>query len=166
MAICPRGFLMTRNMRTGEVRPFFIKVREQDIVWKDQAVTRDDIVVNALTEDDGWNYETHTLNNRVQMNNVLSIPEMTFVSTRKTTVTIDLPLSVNASTSGVFITKDSADNSVLENALVEGRFIDVDSNGLSNKLQVSFISIDGEFTSSNISGLSGKLNILIHGFSV
>lgn len=165
MAICPRGFMMIRNMRTGEVRPFFIKVREQDIIWKDQAVTRDDIVVNEMS-DDGWNYETHTLNNRVQMYKVVELTSLTYVSTRKATVTITLPVNVNASTSGSFFTKNSADNTVLENALVEGRFINADETGLSNTLQITFISINGEFTSSNVTNLSGSLNILIHGFSI
>ena len=165
MATCPRGFLMVRNMRTGAVVPFFIKVREQDIIWESDVAALN--AVAAYSEiDDTWDYDVDTTTNRVEMFKVLSITDLTFVSTRKATLTITLPVSVNATTSGTFITKESNDTTVLENTMVEGRFINSDDSGLSNILQITFISVNGEFTSSNVTNLSGNLNILVRGFSV
>lgn len=164
MATCPRGFLMVRNMRTGDVVPFFIRVREQDIVWESDIAALN--AVAAYSEvDDSWDYDVNTTTKRVEMFKVVSVSDLTFVSTRKATLTVTLPMSLNASTSGAFITKDSNDTTVLENAMVEGKFINIDDGGLSSTLQITFISINGEFTSSNVTGLTASLNILINGFT-
>lgn len=163
MAICQRGFLMVRNMRTGDISPFFLKVREQDIIWKDQVPTRDDVVDNKIT--DNWLIETHTYLNRASMSKRTVIPALTYVSTRKATGTITLPMKVNATTSAVLISKESGDSALLQNCSVEANLIEADGSGLSEKLQISLISSGGEWNSTNVGTISGYVNISIIGFS-
>ena len=165
MATCPRGFLFVRNMRTGDIVPFFIRVREEDIIW-----TSD---VSALTTEAGyvendntWDYEVDTTYNRIKMFKGINVSDLTYISTRKATFNINLPTFVNIARSGAFITKKSNDISVIENSMVEAKFINANESGLSNTLQVTFISINGEFTSSNVINLDFNLDVLIHGFTV
>lgn len=161
---CPRGFLMVRNMRTGDLRPFFIKVREQDIIWKDEAATRDDIVENGVTGD-GWLYETHTLLDRVQLSIHTTIPKLTYVNSRKITATITLPYRINALKSTIIINKFSNGAMLLENSNIEATLSNPDASNLTDVLDITIVNPSGEFTSSNVAGISGMMNILIHGFS-
>ena len=161
--ICQRGFLMVRNMRTGNISPFFLKVREQDIIWKDQLPTRDDIVDNKITDD--WLIETHTLLNRATLSKRTVIPALTYVSTRKVTGVLTLPMKVNATSSTVIVTKESGDYALLQNCSVEASLIEADGYELSEKLQISLISSSGEWNATNVASVTGYLNILIMGFS-
>lgn len=163
MAICPRGFLFARNMRTGDIVPFFVRVREEDIIWTSD-VNEMAAEAKYIEADNTWDYELDTTYNRLKMFKVVSISDLTFVSTRKATITLALPVSVNSTKSGSFITKKSNDSSVIENSLIEAKLVNEDENGLSNTLQITFISINGEFTSSNVSGLNFNLDIYVHGF--
>lgn len=163
MAICQRGWLMVRNMRTGDMSPFFIKVREQDIVWKDQVPTRDDIVDNKISGD--WLIETHTLLNRVIASCRTAIPALTYVSTRIATATISLPFKAKAATSMIQVSKESNDVMILQNANVEAKMDNADESGLSETITITMISPSGEFSSTNISSISGYLNISIIGFT-
>ena len=157
-----RGFLMVRNMKTGEVRPFFLKVREQDIVWKDQPATRDDIIETKMVNK--WLCETHTLLKRIILKRRLALPTLTFVNTRKATCTITLPKKINASSSVLHIIKESVDNLVLENAMIEGCMINPDGDGLSNTMEITLASPNGEFQTGNLVAITCYANIVIDGF--
>mgnify|MGYP007031478246 CR=1 FL=1 len=162
MAKIRRGFLMLRNMKTGDTRPFFIKVREEDIIWKDQAATRDDIVETKMTK--GWFCETHSLLKRICLRRRLALPTLTFVNTRKATCTITLPKKINASTSVLHVIKESGGNNVLENAMIEGAMVNADADGLSTTMEITLASPDGEFQKTNITGLVCYANIVIDGY--
>lgn len=156
---------MTRNMKTGDMKPFFLKIREEDIIWKDQVATRDDIVDNQITLD-GWEYETHTYLNRVIMNTRMAMPVFTYDSQRRAYATITLPLSVNVDTAAVFINKYSDEIRVLENCNLEGHLINENTTtNLSNTLELILSSANGELTETNLVTMSGILSIFIKGFS-
>lgn len=163
MAICQRGFLMVRNMRTGDISPFFLKVREQDIIWKDQLPTRDDVENNEISDE--WLVETHTLLNRASLSKRTVIPALSYVSTRKAVGTLNLPMKVNATTSTVLISKESNDMVLLQNCSVEANLIEPDDDGLSEKLQITLVSSGGEWNSTNVATVTGYVNISIIGFS-
>lgn len=165
MATCPRGFLFVRNMRTGDIVPFFIRVREEDIVWTSD-VSAMAAEAKYIEADNTWDYEVDTTYNRIKMFKGINVSELTYISTRKATFNINLPAFVNIARSGAFITKKSNDISVIENSMVEAKLINENENGFSNTLQITLISVNGEFTSSNVTNLDFSMDILIHGFTV
>lgn len=162
MKRCSRGFLMVENRKTGEVKPFFIKVREEDIIWKDQVATRDDIVETNIIN--SWLCETHSYLKRIILKRRLALPELQYVGTRKVTSTVTLPKKIKAETSVIHVIKESSENRILENSIVEGQMINVDSDGLSNTMKIVLASPNGEFTNVNVSSLSCFVNIVIDGF--
>lgn len=162
--LCPRGFLITRNVRTGEMRPFFIKVREDDIVWKGAEGETADIIKAGLT--DGWLWETHSKLNRVSLKKKITIPVLTQVSTRVATFTVKLPKDVRADNAVIIAGKNSNNGKVLQNCSVEAELIETDeTTGLSYTLQISLISPLGELTESNLAIISGSVMIDINGFT-
>lgn len=163
--LCPRGFLLTMNMRTGDLRPFFLHVREEDIIWKDQVATRDDIV--EVKEEASWLIETHTLLNRAYLNARLAFPTLTYVSTKKVTMSFNLPVALNASKSTITINKESNDIVLIEDSSIEAKLVEADeATGLTKKLVVTLINPDGSFTNGNIQSISGCfVNIMINGFT-
>lgn len=162
MKRCSRGFLMVENRKTGEVKPFFIKVREEDIIWKDQVATRDDIVETNIIN--SWLCETHSYLKRIILKRRLALPELQYVGTRKVTSTVTLPKKIKAETSVIHVIKESSENRILENSIVEGQMISVDDDGLSNTMRIVLASPNGEFTNANVSSLSCFVNIVIDGF--
>ena len=130
--LCPRGFLLVRNMRTGDLAPFFLKVREQDIIWESgsgpifasddsaaksasatpanrisrKSSSGSDLIDTEIT-DDGWTYETHTVGNRLYADGRIRVNDFVFITTKKEIAIIDLPFGVNADTSSVIVSKIS-----------------------------------------------------------
>ena len=122
--LCPRGFLLVRNMRTGDLAPFFLKVREQDIIWESgdsaaksanatsvnrvsrKSSSGSDLIDTEIT-DDGWTYETHTVGNRLYADGRVRVNDFVFITTKKEIAIIDLPFGVNADTSSVIVSKIS-----------------------------------------------------------
>lgn len=144
----PRGFFFIRNKQDGQILPFFLRVREDDILWN-------------KSDESGWIIRTYENIGRADIEKQIDIKNLTFETTRKISMSVTLPKSIT-SQSTIQLTKFSNGNSILENAVIEAK-LDNFTNGVSNTLVVYFFSPLGSFTQENITSLSGKLNILIHG---
>ena len=123
--LCPRGFLLIRNMRTGDLAPFFIKVREEDIIWSDgtgpifasevagiglkNIVSRSSSsgsdMIDTTVTDDGWVFETHSFGNRIYADARITVADFNYISTKKEVVVVNLPFSVNYKTSSLIVSK-------------------------------------------------------------
>lgn len=145
----PRGFLFVRNKKSGEILPYFIHVREDDIYW------------NTVPES-GWTVRNYDNIKQVDLQAHMSIPELTIESSRKVSAKITLPVSLG-SRSIIQVTKFSNGNSLLENSVVEAQLDDY-TGETTNILSIYFINSSSLFTEENITSLTGKLNISIRGF--
>lgn len=164
--ICPRGFLLIRNMQSGELRPFFLKVREEDIIRRGDI---DAEVSDRVTPsyDNGWFIEKHTAYNRINMYRRLAVPQLTRSSTRKASTTISLPEGVLPASAVITVGIDSNDIQLLENSHFEVNLVDPSNvTGLSTTLKVELINPSGNLTDTNVTAVSGaRLMIDIKGFS-
>ena len=170
--LCPRGFLLIRNMRTGDLAPFFIKVREEDIIWSDgtgpifasevpgiglkNTVSRSsssgsDIIDTTVT-DDGWVFETHSFGNRIYADGRLTVADFSYISTKKEVVVINLPFSVNYKTSSLIVSKITGTESGASDASAsEWKPYDL--------IEESFI--EARFINANENELSSQIEIAL-----
>jgi hypothetical protein len=163
--ICPRGFILVRNMKTGDIRPFFVKVREEDIIRTGEyEAARSDRI--TFTRNGSWLIEDHDVYTIRNMSALLAPSTLTLVSTRVAQYTVTLPAYVFAADSAVLISKASNGNTTFENCMVEAELIDKDTEGLSRTLRIRFVDRSGGLTSTNIQNVSGvKLSVSIQGYS-
>ena len=164
--ICPRGFLLIRNMQSGELRPFFIKVREEDIIKRGET---DAEISDRVTPsyDNGWFIEKHTAYNRVNMYKRFAVPQLTRVSTRKAYATINLPEGILPDSAVISVSVNSNDIVLLENSHFELSIIDASAvTGLSTTLKIELINPNGNLTDTNVTEVSGaRLMVDIKGFN-
>ena len=163
---CPRGFILVRNMRTGDIRPFFVKVREEDIIRAGETEAAQSDRVTFSYTNSNWLIEEHDVFFILNMSTIQAPSELTLVSTRIAEYTITLPEYVYAASSAILITKYSGANSVFENCNVEADFQNINNLGMSRTVRIRFIDANGRLTAANIINVNGlKISINIKGFS-
>ena len=169
--LCPRGFLLIRNMRTGDLAPFFIKVREEDIIWSDGSpifasevagiglkniVSRSSSsgsdMINTTVTDDGWVFETHSFGNRIYADARITVADFNYISTKKEVIVINLPFSVNYKTSSLIVSKITGTESGASDASAsEWKPYDL--------IEESFI--EARFINANENELSSQIEIAL-----
>lgn len=170
--LCPRGFLLIRNMRTGDLAPFFIKVREEDIIWSDgtgpifasevagiglkNIVSRSSSsgsdMIDTTVTDDGWVFETHSFGNRIYADARITVADFNYISTKKEVVVVNLPFSVNYKTSSLIVSKiTGTENGASDASASEWNPYDL--------IEESFI--EARFINANENELSSQIEIAL-----
>lgn len=157
-----RGFLMVRDPESGNLVPFFVKVREEDILNYSGQTRNDEITGDSS----GWKYVTHSLSTdkRIHLSRRFPLDGLTYVRENNCYVKVSIPFKLSVNDTTILIGKESSGSTVFSQTFVEACLTDVDDSGYSSTLEIRFYDSKSGFTETNINLDTLIVSVEINGY--